>query len=120
MEIDEQGLNRIGERVFNLQRAILTREGRKGREEDALEDFDYNIPLKRDFGNPECIVPGKDGKPFSRKGVVVDREKFEKLKDEYYAIRGWDVSTGLQKQDKLEELNLGDVAQELETRRLLA
>jgi len=117
--IDEQGLYKIGERVFNLQRAILTREGRRGREYDSLEDFDYNIPLKSDFGNPGCIVPGKDGKAFSRKGMVVDRKKFEKMKDEYYAIRDWDVSTGLQKKDKLKELNLGEVVQGLESEGLL-
>ena len=29
-ELDEEGLNRIGERVFNLQRAIHIREGHKG------------------------------------------------------------------------------------------
>jgi aldehyde:ferredoxin oxidoreductase len=65
------------------------------------------------------VVPGKDGELFSRKDAVVDREQFEKLKSDFYRIRGWDASTGLQKRTKLEELNLGDVAVELEKEGLL-
>ena len=112
-DIDEQGLYKIGERVFNLQRAIHIREGHNGREDDRLEEFNYTVPLRGDFGNPGCIVPGKNGETLSRKGMVVEREKFEQMKDEYYQIRGWDVTTGFQKRAKLEELGLGEVAEKL-------
>jgi aldehyde:ferredoxin oxidoreductase len=118
--IDELDLYEIGERVFNLQRAIHIREGHKGREDDCLEEFNFNIPLKGDFGNPSCIVPGRDGEVHSRKGMVVERDKFEQMKDEYYQIRGWDVLTGLQKRAKLEELGLKTVAEELTARGLVA
>lgn len=120
MEIDEQGLYTMGERVYNLQRAIHAREGRKGRDSEALEEYNFTVPLKGDFGNPKCMVPGKDGEPFSRKGMVVDRKEFEKMKDEYYEIRGWDVKTGLQTKAKLEDLNLAQVAKTLESEGLLA
>lgn len=30
LEVDEEGLYRIGERVFNIQRAIMVREGNRG------------------------------------------------------------------------------------------
>lgn len=119
-DIDEQGLYKIGERVFNLQRAIHIREGHKGREDDSLEEFNFTVPLKGDFGNPGCIVPGKDGEILSRKGMVVEREKFEQMKDEYYQIRGWDVPTGFQKRAKLQELGLGGVAEKLAGEGLLA
>ncbi|MFC1969152.1 aldehyde ferredoxin oxidoreductase N-terminal domain-containing protein [Chloroflexota bacterium] len=119
-EIDEAGLSRLGERVFNLQRAILVREGRKGREGDTIPENDYTIPLKIEFGNPDGILPGKDGEVISRNGMVVDRGKFEQMKDEYYQLRGWDVKTGLQKREKLEELELSDVVAELDSRGLLA
>ena len=52
--------------------------------------------------------------------MVVDGAQFEKMKDEYYAIRGWDVGTGLQKKARLEELGLRDVAGELKGQGLLA
>ncbi len=112
-EVDEPGLYKIGERILNIQRAILAREGHKGREYDTIDESNFTIPLKRDFINPGCIVPGKNGEVLSRKGMVVDRNEFEKLKDEFYQIRGWDVTTGLQKSTTLEELNLSDVAQQL-------
>ena len=114
MELDEQGLYRIGERVFNLQRAIRAREGHSGRESDCIEEFNFTVPLKGDFGNPECIVPGQDGTPFSRKGMVLEREKFEQMKDEFYQVRGWDVATGLQRRSQLEALDLKEVADTLE------
>jgi aldehyde:ferredoxin oxidoreductase len=51
--------------------------------------------------------------------MVLEREDFEKLKDEYYGIRGWDVPTGLQTKASLEALDLGDVAEGLAKRELL-
>jgi len=120
LEIDEPELYRLGERIFNLQRAILVREGKKGREHDSLAEFCYSVPLKGDYGNPECLVPGKDGKPFSRKGMVVDRDEFERMKDEFYQIRGWDIATGLQTRAQLEGLDLADVAETMEHAGLLA
>ena len=119
-EIDEEGLYKIGERVFNLQRAILVREGHRGRDFDTLADLFYTLPLAYDQANPQCIAPGKDGEVISRKGAVVDREEFEKMKDEYYQLRRWDVATGLQTRASLEKLNLEDVVQDLEQRGLMA
>ena len=118
-EVDEKGLYRIGERVFNLQRAILVREGHKGREDDKLPDAWHTMPLKRDPVNPECLVPGKGEEALSRRGAVVDKEEFERTKDEYYRLRRWDVGTGLQTRATLEELGLTDVAQDLERRGLI-
>ena len=119
-QMDEAGLHEIGRRVYNLQRAIHIREGRKAREDDVLEEFNYTHPLKSDFGNPDCLVPGSNGETFSRKGMVVDRGAFERMKDEYYEFRGWDVKTGLQTKASLEALGLGDVAREMAQLGLLA
>ena len=114
--MDEEGLYRIGERVFNLQRAILTREGRKGRQSDNLPETDFTEPITFARDNHECLMPGKEGEIISRKGAVVDRQEFEKMKDEYYQLRGWDVATGLQTKAKLKELGLQDIAQDLAPR----
>jgi aldehyde:ferredoxin oxidoreductase len=51
---------------------------------------------------------------------VVDTEKFEKMKSEYYELRGWDVTSGLPTMTKLQELELADVAGDLGKRGLLA
>ena len=55
----------------------------------------------------------------ARDGAVVDRKKFEKMKDEYYQLREWDIPTGLQTKAKLAEFGLQDVARDLETRGLV-
>ena len=119
-EIDESGLCRVGERVFNLQRAILAREGHRGRLSDALPEYNFTTPLKFDVLNPQMLVPGPDGNPASRKGMTLDRAEFERMKGEYYLLRGWDVPSGRQTKTKLEELDLADVASELGSRGLLA
>jgi len=110
IELDEEKLDRVGERVFNLQRAILIREGHKARESDSLPDFFHTVPLPANMGHdPKCVVPGKDGKPEFKTGTVVDKEKFEMIRDEYYQLRGWDQTTGLQKKNRLRELGLADL-----------
>ncbi len=118
-DIDEDGLNRIGERVFNLQRAILVREGHRGRDFDQLPGRCFTDPLRFDQVNQDCVVPGRNWEPVSRKGATLDRESFERMKDEYYQIRGWDVRTGLQTGATLEDVGLGDVADDLGARGLL-
>jgi aldehyde:ferredoxin oxidoreductase len=117
-EISEQELYRTGERVFNLQRAILVREGHRGKDEDQLPETWFTKPLKGDPTNPECLVPGKNGEALSRKGSVVDRAEFERTKDEYYRLRGWDPVTGLQSRARMEELGLTGIADGLLQKRL--
>jgi aldehyde:ferredoxin oxidoreductase len=118
-ETDESGLNRLGERVFNLQRAIAQREGHGGRRGDRLEEFEFTEPLAGGLGAGSGFrVPGKDAALLTRAGAVVDRSAFERLKDEYYTLRGWDVATGLQKAEGLRVLGLGDVADDLQKRGL--
>jgi aldehyde:ferredoxin oxidoreductase len=118
-ETDEQELITTGEKIYNLQRAILMREGWGGRQGDTLPDFLFTDPMQFVFFTRDCLAAGKDGERISLKGTVIDRASFEKLKDEYYALRGWDVVSGLQTKAKLAELKLGDVADELQRRGLL-
>jgi aldehyde:ferredoxin oxidoreductase len=117
-QVDEEGLYHMGARIFNLQRAILSREGHVGREADVLPEPFYTRPLKWHIMDAECLAPGKDGEVISRKGAVVDRDGFERMKDEYYALRGWDVATGLQTETRLRELGIGEVADDLAGRGL--
>jgi len=122
-EIDKEEFYRIGEKIFNLQRAILVRQRHKGKESDEILDFYYTMPLPAIPAgirfNPECLVPGKGGLIISKKGEVIDRKRFEKMKDEYYQLRGWDVASGLQTKAKLKELGLQDIMGELEQQELI-
>jgi aldehyde:ferredoxin oxidoreductase len=117
-EVSENELYRTGERIFNLQRAILAREGHVGRNSDVLPEPFFTRPLRWAVQDPECLAPGKDGEVISRKGAVVDREQFEQMKDEYYELRAWDVATGLQTTAQLATIGLGDIAADLHKRGL--
>ncbi len=109
-------LLQTGERICNVQRAIHIKLGWGGRKGDRLMEYFFTEPLKERevFFNPDAIMPGPDGKLISRLGAVLDRDKFEAMKSEYYQLRGWDVSTGIPTVARLKELGLGDMIAGLE------
>jgi len=113
IHMDEKDLLRCGERIYNQQRAVLLREGWRAKEFDVPEEFNFRTPILTDRLNPRLIVPGPTEEPVSVRGNVLDREKFEKMREEYYELRGWDPETGLQKVETLRGLDLSDVAQAL-------
>ncbi|MEK7682714.1 MAG: aldehyde ferredoxin oxidoreductase family protein [Chloroflexota bacterium] len=91
-EVSVEELMQVGERRLNLMRAYNAREG-IGREADVLPK-----KLKK------ALVGGKS------EGLVITDEEIEQAKDWYYAMSGWDVATGNPTRAKLEELELGWVA----------
>jgi aldehyde:ferredoxin oxidoreductase len=90
--LTEQELNHIGERVWNLARAIMVLEGRT-REKDNLHQSYFT---DRDGEKP---IPKSD---------------FEHAKTKYYQLRGWDEENGWPTIKKLTELGLSDVADKLQ------
>jgi aldehyde:ferredoxin oxidoreductase len=118
MEIDQSGLDHIAQRLFALNRAILLREGRKGREDDVLPEFlfiEREEPPMDVFAlhNPELYLPGAGDAIVSRKGKALSKHDFELMLDDYYAIRGWDVKTGYPTEDTLRALDLDEVVPDL-------
>jgi aldehyde:ferredoxin oxidoreductase len=93
LEISPQKLWEIAERAYNLERLFLVREG-ISRKDDRLSDryFDESTT---------------DGLPVVR-GRALDREKFNKMLDEYYAHHGWDKD-GIPTQETLSRLKLSDL-----------
>jgi aldehyde:ferredoxin oxidoreductase len=116
---DEAGLDLYGARIFNLQRAILLREGWKAGRDDAPADFNFTEPLVFDPLNPRLIVPGPTEEPVSVKGSVLDRRDFEAMRQEFYELRGWEPENGLQKADLLRRLAMPDVAEQLQEKELV-
>jgi len=90
----------IGERVYNVERAYNAREGLT-RADDTHQDKFFTDPI-------------------DTKIKVLDRRIFEKLKDEYYTIRKWDVKTGHPTRAKLEELGLKYIADDLRDRKVIS
>jgi aldehyde:ferredoxin oxidoreductase len=117
-EMDESELLRAGARVFNLFRAILLREGRNGRKDDYLPESQFIErvePLYDAFGmfNPDMYLPGSGDEVFSQKGKALPRDTFERMLDEYYELRGWDVATGFFTKKNLKDLNLTELIEPL-------
>lgn len=98
MDMDGDGLMKAGERIFNVEKAFNLREGMR-RKDDTLSERFF---VERD---------GPDGT------TGINRTKFEAMLDEYYKIRGWDRE-GFPTEEKLRDLNLGDIAEQLRALRL--
>lgn len=97
IETSEQELQKSGERIFNLLRAIDIRNyGRNRKIDEKVIDVGFHYP-------------GKDD------GVVLDKTKFLRLMDKYYELRGWNKNNGWPKREKLEKLGLKEVADQLES-----
>jgi aldehyde:ferredoxin oxidoreductase len=108
-ELDEDALLKFGEIIFNQQRAILLREGWNPRKDDTIADFNFTDPVQFVFMNDEVLVPGEGNVVLNRKGQILDREVFKKMRDEFYQLRGWDPETGYPGTKKLHELGLLDL-----------
>jgi aldehyde:ferredoxin oxidoreductase len=86
----------VGERINNLARAFNTREGLT-RADDTLPERLLTEPLKAG----------------ASRGHFISKDELSQMLDEYYTARGWDISSGAPTRDKLTELGLGYVADQL-------
>jgi aldehyde:ferredoxin oxidoreductase len=94
LDVDE--FRKSGERIYNLMRAYCVREG-INREADTLP--------KRLMEDPLPEGPAK--------GMVIEKETLEMMKDAYYEFRGWDKATGIPTPEKLRALELDDLIEDL-------
>jgi aldehyde:ferredoxin oxidoreductase len=81
----------IGERVYNLERLIINREGRFRKDDLIPERF-----------RTEKMPEGQ------AKGRVVSDEIYNTMLDEYYEVRGWDKE-GRPTKERLHKLNLDQI-----------
>ncbi|MBI2857010.1 MAG: aldehyde ferredoxin oxidoreductase family protein [Chloroflexi bacterium] len=86
----------IGEKVYTLFKAYTVRHG-LSRKDDMWPDRFFDEAL------PEGPA----------KGAVLSRDVIGRLLDEYYDLRGWDRETGIPTREKLVQLGLGDIADDL-------
>lgn len=114
IDMNESELNLYGERIFNLQRGILLREGRRPKQDDVVREFNFTHPVETVFMNPDVLVPGQGKEVVSRKGKTLDRKLFEKMRAEFYELRGWNAESGLQKPETLDRMGLSDLLPDLD------
>ncbi len=87
---------KTGERIYNLMRAFCVREGIT-REHDTLP--------RRLMEDPLPSGPAQ--------GMVIEKDTLEMMKDAYYEFRGWDKKTGIPTPEKLHELGLDDLVEDM-------
>gem|GEM_PF-2080582 len=85
----EDTLMEIGERIYNLERLILNREGVGRREDD--------LPSRI---KSEAVVVDETGKP-----RFLNEGDFQRMLDEYYKERGWNPN-GQPTMEKLRSLKI--------------
>ncbi|MGD8856728.1 MAG: aldehyde ferredoxin oxidoreductase family protein [Chloroflexota bacterium] len=95
-DLDVEEFRRSGERIFNLARALCVREG-VGRNQDVLP--------RRLLEEPLPAGPAE--------GMVIDTDTLEMMKDAYYRLRGWDLATGIPEAEKLADLGLEYLIEEM-------
>jgi len=93
LNMDAGAVVQVGERIVNIERAFLVREG-VTRKDDAMPSRFLREPFTN--GNS--------------KGSVFEQEP---MLDEYYAERGWDLRTGIPTRQRLRKLGLEYVADDI-------
>ena len=101
----------FAKKVRNLERAYCTREGMT-REMDSLP----KRYMDREITYTNVNFEDLNNVHYEQCSSVLETSKFERMKDKYYALRGWDIATGIPTRETLEQTGLGDVAQDLEQR----
>jgi len=91
IQTSDSDIRIMGERIHNLERAIAVREGRT-RQDDWLYDSVFDQMHWNE----------------------ADKQNLRQAVDEYYEQSGWDSTTGWPTKAKLRELDLKDVADDLE------
>lgn len=88
MELKPSQVMEAGERIWNMEKLFLVREGLRRRDDTVPRAF-YKYPWK--YG--------------PRKGMVVDLDKFNQLLSRYYELHGWDED-GVPRPETLKRLEL--------------
>ena len=97
-DITPQNIMEYGEKLLTLLKVYAVRQGFT-RQDDTWPDRFFEEPL------PEGPA----------KGAILSRAEINQVLDEYYQLRGWDKDSGLPAHEKLVDLGLRDIADELRT-----
>ncbi|MEM4831154.1 MAG: aldehyde ferredoxin oxidoreductase C-terminal domain-containing protein, partial [Sulfolobales archaeon] len=99
IELSPREIEAIGERIVNLERVYIAREGVRSIHDTLPQRF-----LREPLGKGPSA------------GHIIELETMLK---EYYRVRGWDEETGLPTPEKLKELGLSDVLEDMQSRGIL-
>lgn len=89
-DLSVNDLMMAGERIHTMQKLFNIKHRGFSREEDTPQDRMFDVPPKK-----------------TRRKIGLDRQKWSKLLDDYYALHGWDVETGYPRAEGLRKLGIG-------------
>jgi aldehyde:ferredoxin oxidoreductase len=98
-ECEVHDLKTIGERIISVEKAFNTLHAGFTREDD--------YPPDRFFNEPVTSGP--------LQGEVLHRAAWDTMLDRYYALHGWDIASGLPKEEALIQVGLSDIYETLVT-----
>lgn len=79
--------------------------------EKAFNLLHTDFSRKDDYPPLRCMEePSPSG---SNKGFRIEKEKYDKMLDRYYALHGWSVDTGFPKKNTLKKIGLDQIAHDL-------
>jgi aldehyde:ferredoxin oxidoreductase len=110
ISLTPQEFTKIGERVWNLQKAANVREGFT-RKDDEFPSSWLTEPIRSEEGDIYLQNYNKTKR--------IDQAEAKELLDGYYDERKWDTAKGIPTRATLTRLGLADVADDLEKRELL-
>ena len=100
-ELKEKTQNFLAPQQFSSNQALTSRLDGPGRDDsEEILLTQHLLPILAGFQNTL-------------------EKNFEQMKDDYYELRGWDIATGFPTRERLAELQLEDVADDLAGRELL-
>jgi aldehyde:ferredoxin oxidoreductase len=110
----------IGRKMFALNRAIWTLQGRH-RDMEKFHESVYSVPsqgVSMFAGQPPSyFMPVNENGRWTYKNIVprhLDRNRVEEWKTIFYELEGWDIQTGWPLKKTLEDLGLQGAAEELQ------
>jgi len=98
IEMKNEELMICGERIMNLKKMLNVREGFT-RKDDKVPEL-----WKKPMYSPEGKIETMD---YFKEKVIKEKD-FDKILDDYYEERNWDIKKGIPTKEKLEELDLGE------------
>lgn len=96
LEWTRRDMLQTAERIINVYKALNVRAG---------------IGKESDYPPDRMFEPIPEG---PHKGKCLNREKYDKMLEEYYRLHKWNPKTGVPTRKTLEDLNLGEVADDLD------
>jgi aldehyde:ferredoxin oxidoreductase len=97
VDADEKSMQTAADRIYAVERCFCIREG---------------IRKKDDFLQGKWVAEPVQEGPL--KGSSIDKDKFAKMLEDYYVMRGWDKETGVPTQERLRALGISEVAKDME------